>query len=191
MRIVFVDTETTGLTSMDQVLEYSFKVWEDGVVSQAYTRRVMPTVPCNPKAQEVNGFTREAWEACGAVPWSALDCDYVSYFLQDGTIVGGHNTPFDVGMIAREFERAKRPFPQLSREEVDTKRLAVPLMALGEIPKTALTTVAQYFGLDVSLAHTSMGDVDMTIGIWERFLQLQHRGLRAPDLNQIPWPSGR
>lgn len=192
MRIVFCDTETTGLDPDEgEIIEYTFAEWEDGVRGRTVTRKVRPEGPVPESASRINGYTPEKWEAAGALPWSGADFDTLFSFIpstQVGVrpsgrvVVGGHNTNFDLRFFGGQLRRKGWMLPlDHSHRIVDTMTGAATLLALGEIKSAALVSVAQYFGIDTSLAHSSAGDVEMTIRVFEEQIRLTLDGLTNPN----------
>ena len=190
-RIIFFDTETTGILSRypeAEIIEYTFQVWEDGVRGDFVTKKVKPGLPVPEEAARINGYTEEAW--AGAQPWGVEDWENVRRFFPSceanvkpkGIVVpGGHNVDFDIDMLnnqIRRFHGLHLPL-DLSYRKVDTCRMAIALFELGEITSASLVNVARYFGIDTSLAHSSAGDVEMTIQVWEQFLLVLDSGLRS------------
>jgi DNA polymerase III epsilon subunit-like protein len=194
--VIFIDTETTDLDpEKGEIIEYTFAEWIDGVRGRHLTRKVMPVGPVSPKAAEINGYTREAWEAAGAQPWSSEDNGNVFNFIpakEEGTrgegrvIVGGHNTRFDLDFLNWQIKKqGHRQALDYSHRLIDTMTGAAPLMGLGELTSVSLVNVARYFGIDTSLAHSSAGDVEMTIQVWEYLLLLTDAGLRSLRADKV------
>lgn len=183
MRIIFIDTETTGLnphrneidpTLGNCILSYTIQAWTDGVLGPAQTIHLLPTCPVEPGAAKVNGYSPEEWARRGATrSFGWEDCTNLNV-LHDA-IVGGHNVPFDLDFVAAEFARGKVASPKWNHRKVDTQALSMPLVALGAIKSAALAHVAAYWGIDHSQAHTSAGDVTTTIQVWERYVDLYLR----------------
>ncbi len=186
MRIRFFDTETSDLPSRNpnaEIIAYTTQIWDNGVVQPPQTIHLLPRGPVADEAAKVNGYTPQEWARRGAVrhfDWQ--DVTNLQNALHDQT-VGGHNTEFDLNMVKITFERANIALPKWNYQIVDTQRQAASLVALGLIAKQSLVNVAKYFGIDTSKAHSSEGDVAMTIAVFEAFALLMLDGLELRKLS--------
>ncbi len=144
MKLVFLDTETTGLLQHPgaELIEYAFAVWEDGKVIRGIdSQRVLPSNGCTAEAAKINGYTQEAWLAEGAQLFGQADVDNICSYLTDGCLIAGSNPEFD-----REFYIA----------------LSISgLMTVGQ------DYLAHYFGITNPGEHTAAGDVETSIKVWE------------------------
>lgn len=185
MRIRFFDTETSDLPSRNpnaEIIAYTTQLWDNGVTSEAQTIHLLPTGPVAEEAAKVNGYTPEEWARRGAVrSFGWEDVTNLNNALHD-QIVGGHNIEFDLDMVRRTFDRAKMAAPKPNYQLIDTQRQAAALVALNLITKASLVPACQYFGIDTSGAHTSAGDVTMTIKLFEAFALLSLDGLKYRQL---------
>lgn len=89
---LFVDTETTGLDEIDQVIEIAVL---DAGGATLYHSLVRPTVPVSDSAAAVHGIT--TCELASAPTWPEIYQD-VRQLLKRRTIVG-HNARFDALVI--------------------------------------------------------------------------------------------
>lgn len=179
MRIVFCDTETSDLPDRNpnaEIISYTICPWVDGVRGEMRTVHVYPVGPVHPEAQRVNGYTPELWASRGAV--RSFDWHDLSNFREalDSAIVGGHNTGFDTGMIETVFARLKTARPDWNYRKVDTQAMAMGLVAIGVLKKAGLADVAAHFGIVNQAPHTSYGDVDCTINVFEALLGVYLKG---------------
>lgn len=167
MRVVFVDCETGHLDpQLGNILSYTIQAWADGLTGPAQTVYLLPTLPVDPGAAKVNGYTPEEWARRGATrhfDWN----DRQILTALDGAIVGGHNVKFDLGFIEAECRRLQVAVPSWNHRNIDTQALSMPLVAMGVIKSASLKDVAAFLGLPSHDAHTSEGDVRNTIAVWE------------------------
>jgi len=175
VRIVFIDTETSDLPDRNpnaEIIAYTIQPWVDGVRGTAQTVHLFPRGPVAPEAQRVNGYTEALWHYRGAV--RAFDDTDLAFLRQalDNAIVGGHNTGFDTNMIELEFARRRTAKPDWNYRKVDTQAMAMGLVGIGVIQKAGLVDMAKHFGIPHTNAHTSFGDVETTILVWEKFLEI-------------------
>lgn len=189
MRVVFIDTETGGLDpKTSNILSYTIQVWVDGVRQAPQTTYLIPTLPVDPGAAKVNGYTPEEWHRRGAdhsFDWNDLQRLQV---LKD-SVPGGHNTKFDLAFIAAECERLQVLCPQWHYQIVDTQAMSMGLSGIGAIKSPSLSKVCAALGIPANGAHTSEGDVRMTIDLWEWhlgvYLDCQERARKALPLGFI------
>jgi len=93
MRILILDTETTGIASTDEVLELAYITIDNNFITQqTFVAKYRPSVPINPHAQAVHGIEFK---------------DLLSYPLSRTIDLGqekidfiiGHNISFDKRML--------------------------------------------------------------------------------------------
>jgi DNA polymerase III epsilon subunit-like protein len=168
-RIVFCDVEATGLNpAVDQVISYCIQVWQDGVKAPPIVQYLWPQVVPPPEVCAINGFSVERWQAMGAR--YADQRDRQNFQLLDGVTVGGHNVQFDLDFIAAECTRLGTSPIKPSYRKVDTCAICMPIVALGK-SKAGLANLAAFFGIPNDGAHSCDRDVEMTIAIWEKFIE--------------------
>lgn len=173
MKLIFLDTETTGLEKDPgaEVISYAFAEWEDGKIIRGIdSQLVLPRHGCPESAAKINGYSEEKWLAAGAKPWSTEDTQNVCSYLTKGCIVAGSNPKFDVSFLRREFSRAEHMtyWNEPSHRYLNTASLGFPLWAEGLIDGVGLDYLAAHFGIEYD-AHTAEGDVGASIQVWEKF----------------------
>lgn len=98
MRIIYFDTETTGLKSADKICSLCF-VSNDGLNK---TFLFNPEREVCEEASRVNGFT---WDALKKYPTFKECATEVKAILDSADILVAHNAEFDRGMLYQEFHR--------------------------------------------------------------------------------------
>lgn len=98
MRVVFIDTETTGNGELDQVIEVAYIVYESEYVCDAvqvfdYHQRFKPTVPIKWGAMATHNIIETDLE--GAPDFSTFK------FPRDTDYLIGHNIDFDWKMLGK------------------------------------------------------------------------------------------
>lgn len=202
LRLCFADTETTGLAESvedaiandRQVIEYAFKIWEEGLIVKTCEQKVMPTGDAIDDAIELakkgfNHFDERQWwrrtksgygrEFEIAKPWSLEDCDNVIDCLEGETLAGS-NPRFDLVMLKAQFAgvNALKYFPKLAtRRMMNTGDLAWILWSVRLVDKTGLETLTKFFDIEHK-AHTAMGDVDACIKVFETMVDTFVHGPR-------------
>lgn len=176
MRIVFCDTETTGLdSSRAAIVSYALAVWNDGEVTARVSRKVMPHAGAEitPKAVQVNGYHPDDWKAAGAMAMGPDDLKTFHEYLS-GAVVGGSNVAFDKGFIAAACERLGGKPPRWNHRDADTGKIAFPLWAAGLVESTGLESLVKYFDLGnvYTKPHDAECDVNATIAVFEALCDL-------------------
>lgn len=168
-RIVFADTETTGLDA-DRcgIIQYCLAVWNDGEVTALAARKTMPWAGAviTPEACRVNGYNPATWQAEGATPVNADDVKTWHEYL-NGAVVGGANVPFDRGFLAAECRRLSLEPPRWSHRNADITPMAMPLVVSGAIAHAGLAALVEYFGVGHERPHDAVSDVEATIAVFE------------------------
>lgn len=158
--LVFLDTETTGTSGEDRVIELCCQ----GLDGQGQTWRFDPDgVRSNPMAFAVHGITDE--ELVGE-PYFGQCIEPILDQL-DGHVVVGHNVGFDVRMMKADFLRAGVEWEPLA--QIDTVKLSRRLFP--ELPSHKLTALADHFQIKHLAAHTARGDVDTLRALWAKLIE--------------------
>lgn len=155
--LFFFDSETGGLDpNKASMVEMACIVTDfKGNVKDEFVKKVIPELPVDPRAAEINGYTKEAWDK-EAIALS----EAIPMFMEraKNSIFVSHNVPFDWGF----FERAMvaHGFRWIGDyHKIDTIALSMPYYVAGKVPNVKLQTLCQYFGIDTGKAHTAMSDV--------------------------------
>lgn len=99
-RIIFFDTETTGVGEEDRLLQLAIK--ERGVEEPLHYRIYKPPVPIPFGATRVHGITEEMAAQEPAFLESESYADVKTLFEDGSAIAVAHNIAFDNAMLARE-----------------------------------------------------------------------------------------
>lgn len=163
--LAFVDVETTGLDPAwgDRVCEIAILRCQGGEVVDALQRLVNPQRRMGLGALRVHGITDEMLR--GAPPFAQVARDVLE--LLEGAVVVGHNTPFDLGFLAKELGRLGAALP--NPIALDTLRLARRCYRL---PSYSLGRVAEALQVQVNAQeHRAMSDVLTTRGVFLRLME--------------------
>jgi exodeoxyribonuclease X len=95
MNVIILDTETTGLTPKDQVVELAYMVLDNDLsklnCASNFNQRYKPSAKMNPYAQAVHGIAFRELLTCPSTNKVEIPVD-TSYMI-------GHNIAFDVRML--------------------------------------------------------------------------------------------
>lgn len=90
----------------------------------------------------------------------------------------GHHVWFDVEFVCKSIDSlmSKNTWEHFcSYRVIDTGSIAQFLQAANKIPSSvsgSLSSLARHFGIDSSGAHDAQADVDMTVGIYKKMIEL-------------------
>jgi len=111
MRLVVIDTETTGLSPQngDKIVEIGAVVIEQGQIQTVRTfhRFVDPQREIPPAVVQIHGIDAEKLAEEGARPFAEIGRDFLD-FIAGATLVF-HNARFDLGFIKKELADAGLP----------------------------------------------------------------------------------
>lgn len=121
MRLVFVDTETTGLSPNDghRIVEIAcVEMIEGQLTGRQLHHLVNPHRPVPPVAVEIHGIDDAMLQFKPA--FAELSAELIEFVAGGKTVM--HNAPFDAAFFAEEFARLGVEFAPLARQEaiIDT-----------------------------------------------------------------------
>ncbi len=140
-REIILDTETTGLTNEDAIVEISMLELVDGIkTGRKFHSFLNPKVNITKKAVEIHRITNETVKDQPTFEKIAED---VIRFIGDGTIIA-HNAGFDRRMLNNELHRyGWEPYPE--KRFIDTLEISRYLFPKEKNSQDAL---CQRFGID-------------------------------------------
>jgi len=162
--LVWIDTETTGLSPMkNDVIEFA-ALRDD--TEETLVLKINPDRPENahPKALAVNGYTPEKWAEAGAIPMAEALPKIVA-FLGDG-ILAGQNVMFDVTFLKVTCERYNQE-ARFGYHLLDTVTLALTHLRPLGIKSVSLGVVCEVLGVTNENAHTALADVQRARAVYQ------------------------
>jgi len=153
-RVVVIDTETTGISQDDEVVQIAAVEYTTGIRTRMLNLYVVPTCPIDPKAEAVNHLSREFLEANGVSPVAALDRFYA--FLGRKALVVGHNIHFDLRMLRGECAKFGFHAEPDALTYCDTIALAKRLVP--GLPHYRLGMLLAELGLEGKNTHNALDD---------------------------------
>lgn len=117
MRLLFIDTETTGLSPYygHRIVEIAAVELIDGhLTGREFHHLVNPDRPIPAVVSDIHGIHDEMVRD---KPRFAAIADGLMHFVGTDTAVM-HNARFDIGFLKAEFDRMATPFPALTRLDV-------------------------------------------------------------------------
>jgi exodeoxyribonuclease X len=175
-KLIFFDTETTGNTENDSLVQIAYKIYPAiGIVgNENFTGLYKPSTKIPPEASAVHHITNKMVENKPSFAESG-DLEKIKKLFEDkDSIVVAHNAPFDLMIIKKEGIEPKR--------FICTLRLARYLDKEGKIDRYNLQYLRYFLDLDVdATAHDALGDVLVLEKLFER---LEKKIIETENLNE-------
>lgn len=159
--LVFLDTETTGLSLDHDIWEVAYAIGDGPVQAFQLPHRLHNA---DPKALELNGYRVRARPAETSIVWDVL----IAKELEGKSIVGA-NPSFDAYRLERRWGRAPWHY-----RLIDVESMAIPLFNLEKpLGLKGLVDKLADIGYTVSENdHTATGDVRTVREIYKILLEL-------------------
>ncbi|MGB6129462.1 MAG: 3'-5' exonuclease [Psychrilyobacter sp.] len=195
MKILWYDTETTGLTENSAMFQISGVIEIDGEEKEEFDIFCKPHegADISEQALEVTGMSREELESFQS-PKKAYEelveifSKYIDKFNKDDKfIIAGQNVKFDIDVLNRFFRRNNDNYlgSFLNYKQVfDTLSIYMALEIADVVPKLEnhkLETICKIMGVKLSNAHNSLADVKATKEVGDKLLE----GLRRIKKQKI------
>lgn len=169
-KLIFFDTETTGNTENDFLVQIAYKVGEE-----KFEALYKPEIKIPPEASAVHHITNKMVENLPAFKDTEDSKKIKELFEDENSIVVAHNAPFDLEVIKKE-----NIFP---KKFICTLRLSRHLDPEDKIERYNLQYLRYLLDLDVeATAHDAMGDVLVLEKLFERLKNKMQK--ENPDLNE-------
>lgn len=169
-KLIFLDTETTGLEAEDRLVEVGYRPEGHPSISE----RFKAPVPVKVGAMAVNHISNKMLQNCSPFEGSDMQAG-LKLFAEEGWVLVAHNAPFDLAMLAKEgivFENY-----------IDTKKMSHALDPNQEMESHRLQYLRYYYGVELpeAEAHTAEGD----IAVLEAVFHCLHEKLGKPSIDEL------
>lgn len=177
--LFFFDCETGGLDpNKCDMLEVAAIVTDPSgqTIIEEYEAKVLPKLPVDPKAAEVNGYSAEKWAEAGAI-----ELDHAMYkmlAMAKNSIFTAHNAPFDWGFFQMAMSKRYQKWPG-DYHRVDTVALAWPLLQAGRVQNVKLEALVKFFGIKHDNAHTALADARACREVYVKLMGIYGPALQA------------
>lgn len=184
MRIIFLDTETTGNGSEDRLCQLGLKerYIDEPLVNALYK----PPVPISIESMAIHHITEKMVEGKPMFK-DAPEYSSLKDLLESREVVTvAHNAAFDNAMLAREGV--------VPRQSICTYKVAYALDPDDTLPNYRLQYLRYLLDLDVeATAHDAWGDVLVLEALFERLMQkmMQRHGTEEAALDAMTLISSR
>lgn len=167
-RVVVFDTETTGISRCDEIVEIAAAEFVAGELTRSIKLYVSPTCPMNPAAEAVHGLSLDFLAENGCEPTRALERFFE--FLGDDVLLVAHNLAFDYRILQNECR--KFDF-STSIEHIDfCDTLAMARKVVPGLERYRLSYLIEALGLKGDNSHDALDD---TLACAELFFDLVGR----------------
>lgn len=182
MKILFFDTETTGINhQVNEIVQFSALVEIDGEVTDQINVMIQPTKWDNidKGALETTGMTIDQLKTFEepAVAFRKIEQFFQKhidkYNKNDKFYPAGHNVSFDLDFLQsfwRQYDRYGTGTYQNWRA-IDTRTITnfmIMAKMMTDLPDTKLSTLCDHFGIEIK-AHDAMSDIIATRELLKRY----------------------
>lgn len=164
---LFLDTETTGLTEEDRLLQVAFSFLGEEVV---HCHNFKPELPIKLEAMATHHITEKM--VANEQPFKGSDAEKrLKQFIDKGVTVVAHNAKFDIGMLAKEGLYVEK--------FLCTKNIAEHLL---DLPMYKMQYLRYYFGIEIGedvMAHSADGDVKVLKEVFAHLVEVAKQSPQA------------
>jgi len=185
-KILWLDTETTGITANSYPFQFAGIIEIDGVIKEQFDIKCcpFPGSDISDEALKVTGKTLAEIMAYQVPELAhqqllAIFARYIDKFdKNDKFILAGHNVPFDFEMILKWFKKCGDPYLGSwvnYRINFDTLSVIKALQVVGRFPVTEnnkLDTIARELEVSLEFAHDAMFDIKATMEIGHKLFKI-------------------
>lgn len=175
-RLIFLDTETTGLSKEDRLCQLAYK-HGDTVVNELFN----PGRPIDLGAMSIHHITQEMVDGKPDFSESKEKMALQVLLNDENSIFVAHNAQFDLGMVEREGIVVPK--------YICTKKIAQYLNADNpDIARATLQYLRYYYGIDLeATAHDALGDIIILEEVFWKLVEtaLKKSKAKEPSLDKI------
>jgi exodeoxyribonuclease X len=175
-KLIFLDTETSGLTKEDRLCQLAY-MYDDVVVDELFN----PGRPIDIGAMAIHHITEDMVADKPDFKESEHHQILQDLLNEENSIFIAHNAQFDIGMVEREGITIPR--------HICTKKIAQYLNADNpNISKANLQYLRYYYGIDMeATAHDALGDILILKEVFYKLVETAIKKSRAkePSMDKI------
>ena len=157
-KIIFFDTETTGVNDTDFLCQLAYKTGDE-----QFCELYKPEIKIPPEASSVHHITNKMVEEKPSFQESTDYKKIKSLFEDENSIVVAHNAKFDLAIIKKENINPKNV--------ICTLRVTRALDKENKIPQHKLQFLRYFLNIEIeATAHDALGDVLVLEKLFERLI---------------------
>jgi DNA polymerase III epsilon subunit family exonuclease len=176
-----IDFETTGTSPKNsRAIEIGIVKIEKLKIVDSYQSLINPNQYIPPFITSLTGIDNN--DILDAPSFDEISDDIKNFI--DGSILVGHNLPFDYAFLKNEFERSEIILPTL--QQVCTLKLSRSLFP--KLKSKALGSMVKYFKIRHRDVHRALGDATATAKIFLKIIEKlanEHNYEYVSDLNNF------
>ena len=172
-KIIFFDTETTGVNDTDFLCQLAYKTG-----NEQFCELYKPEIKIPPEASSVHHITNKMVEGKPSFQTSPDYKKIKNLFEGENNIVVAHNAKFDLAIIKKENINPKNV--------ICTLRVARALDKENKIPQHKLQFLRYFLNIEIeATAHDALGDVLVLEKLFERLIDKIKKDENLDDKNAI------
>ena len=158
-KIIFFDTETTGVNDTDFLCQLAYKLG-----NEQFCELYKPEIKIPPEASSIHHITNKMVESRPSFKESPDFKKIKNLFEDENNIVVAHNAKFDLAIIKKEGISPKN--------FICTLRVACALDKENKIPQHKLQFLRYFLNIEIeATAHDALGDVLVLEKLFERLIE--------------------
>jgi DNA polymerase III subunit epsilon len=158
-----IDFETTGTSpKSSRAIEVGIVRIENLKITDSYQSLINPQQIIPPFISSLTGINTE--DVIDAPSFEDISQDIKDFI--DGSVLVGHNLPFDYAFLSSEFERSESILPKM--KQVCTLKLSRSLFP--ELKSKSLGNMVKHFRFRLKDAHRALGDATATAKVFLKIL---------------------
>lgn len=165
MIICAFDTETTGLSETDRVVEFGAVVMDTDLGEVIFTENVLFKIPfkMSEEVMRIHGIKNEDLEHGVLFESYAKRAHKI---LSRPSLLIGHNILFDIRMMSAEFARCGMAFPDNEFGYIDTIAVCRRFFPNDIAPRKSLGEMSKFLELGEFNAHRASEDAAVTLKLF-------------------------
>lgn len=173
MKILFLDTETTGLDIIQhEIIQLGYILIEKDIFGNTkiisekeFNIRPLHLETASMEALKINGFSAYQWK--DAYPFSD-HAQHIKDMIEYADLLIGQNLIFDMRFIKQAFSNLNLESPKFP-PYIDTKNMAEFLQERKLLESTSIDKMCKYFNISFAgRAHTALADCERTMKVWQK-----------------------
>jgi len=177
MKILFLDTETTGLDIIQhEIIQLGYILVEKDIfnntkiISQKeFNIRPLHLETASMEALKINGFSAHAWK--DSLPFNQ-HAGLIKDMIEYSDLLIGQNLIFDLRFLKQAYSNFNLEVPKFP-PYVDTKNMAQFLLEQKLLESTSMDKMCKYYNITFSgRAHNALADCERTMKLWDKLSEV-------------------